>query len=161
MVNMAYIGLGSNLGHPRNQVLEACKALEKLPGTQVCARSKLYLTAPWGVLEQPPFVNAAVCLETNLSPHALLDELLAIEHAFGRIRDGTRWGPRTLDLDILHVPGVYLDEVQLCLPHPRIAERVFVLLPLYDLAPMLEIPGQGRVERLLVHHDASQCTVLP
>jgi 2-amino-4-hydroxy-6-hydroxymethyldihydropteridine diphosphokinase len=160
-VPRAYVALGSNLGDPQQQVLDALDALARLPGTRVLARSQLYRTPPWGVLAQPPFVNAAALLETELSPHALLDALLAIELAAGRVRDGARWGPRTLDLDLLHMPGVQLDDAQLTLPHPRIAERAFVLLPLNDLDPALELPGQGRVDRLLVQVDRAGCEVLP
>lgn len=157
----AYVALGSNLGDPRQQVLDALDALARLPGTRVLARSCLYRTPPWGVLEQPPFVNAVALLETDLSPHALLDALLAIEHSAGRTRDAGRWGPRTLDLDLLHMPGVCLDDARLTLPHPRMAERAFVLLPLHDLDPTLELPGQGRVDRLLEQVDRAGCEVLP
>ena len=99
-----------------------------------CSVRALYRTPPWGVLEQPPFVNAVVELDTALSPHALLDALLAIEQRAGRVR-AERNGPRTLDLDLLHVDGVQLDDPRLTLPHPRMAERAFVLLPLHDIAP--------------------------
>lgn len=157
----AYVALGSNLGDPRQQVLDALGALARLPETRLLARSRLYRTPPWGVLEQPAFVNAAALLETDLSPHALLDALLAVEQVAGRVRDGERWGPRTLDLDLLHMPGVDMDDARLTLPHPRIAERAFVLLPLNDLDPMLELPGQGRVDRLLVQVDRAGCEVLP
>jgi len=160
-VPRAYVALGSNLGDSRQQVLGALDALARLPGTRVLARSRLYRTPPWGVLAQPPFVNAAALLETDLSPHALLDALLAIEQAAGRVRDGERWGPRTLDLDLLHMPGVGLDDARLTLPHPRIAERAFVLLPLNDLDPVLDVPGQGRVDRLLAQVDRAGCEVLP
>ncbi|AND68691.1 2-amino-4-hydroxy-6-hydroxymethyldihydropteridine diphosphokinase [Dyella thiooxydans] len=98
-----------------------------------------------------------VCLRTSLPPHDLLDALMAIERRFGRTRDDERWGPRTLDLDLLHVDGVVLDEPQLTLPHPRMGERAFVLLPLADLAPELELPGQGRVAELLRRVDAGGC----
>ena len=157
----AYVALGSNLGDPRQQVLDALGALARLPATRMLARSRLYRTPPWGVLAQPPFVNAAALLETDLSPDALLDALQAIEQAAGRVRDGERWGPRTLDLDLLHMPGVGRDDARLTLPHPRIAERAFVLLPLNDLDPTLDLPGQGRVERLLAQVDRGGCEVLP
>lgn len=155
----AYVALGSNLGDPRRQVLDAVDALARLPGTQRLRRSRLYLTPPWGMREQPPFVNAAVLLETSLEPHVLLDELLAIEQRAGRVR-AERNGPRTLDLDLLHVDGVQLDDARLTLPHPRIAERAFVLLPLADLAPDLVLPGQGRVADLLIAVDAQGCECL-
>lgn len=157
----AYIALGSNLGDARGQVLGAFDALAALPVSRLLARSPLYLTPPWGVLEQPPFVNAVAKLETALAPHDLLDALLAIERAAGRVRDGERWGPRTLDLDILHVDGVVLDDERVTLPHPRIHERAFVLVPLNDLAPGLQLPGQGRVADLLAALDATGLERLP
>lgn len=152
----AYVALGGNLGEPRRQILDAMDALARLPSTRLLRRSRLYRTPPWGVLEQPPFVNAAALLETALGPHALLDELLAIEQRAGRVRAG-RNGPRTLDLDLLHMDGVQLDDARLTLPHPRIGERAFVLLPLADLAPELVLPGQGRVADLLAGVDARGC----
>ncbi|WP_199100856.1 2-amino-4-hydroxy-6-hydroxymethyldihydropteridine diphosphokinase [Dyella sp. ASV21] len=157
----AYVALGSNLGDARAQVLGAFEALARLPGTRLVARSALYLTPPWGVLDQPPFVNAAAQLETALPPHELLDQLLAVERAAGRIRDGQRWGPRTLDLDVLHMQGVSLDDERLQLPHPRIHERAFVVLPLFDLAPDLRLPGQGRVADLLAALDIAGIERLP
>lgn len=160
-MTQAYVALGSNLGDSRQQLLDAMNVLAALPGTRLLARSRLYRTPPWGNLEQPPFVNAAVLLDTMLPPHALLDAMLAAEHAAGRVREGMRWGPRTLDLDLLHMDGVQLDDEHLTLPHPRIAERVFVLLPLHDLAPQLLVPGQGRVDQLLAALDSADCEVLP
>ncbi len=157
----AFIALGSNLGDARAQVLDAFDALGRLPGTRLLARSHLYLTPPWGVLDQPPFVNAVAHIDTTLSPHELLDELLVIERAAGRVRDGDRWGPRTLDLDVLHMDDVVLSDERLSLPHPRIGERAFVLLPLHDLAPELDLPGQGRVVELLAALDVSGCERLP
>jgi 2-amino-4-hydroxy-6-hydroxymethyldihydropteridine diphosphokinase len=155
------VALGSNLGDARTQVLGAFDALERLPGTSLVARSPLYLTPPWGVLDQPPFINAVAQLETALSPHELLDELLAIERAAGRVRDGQRWGPRTLDLDVLYIEGVTIDDERLHLPHPRIRERAFVLAPLNDLAPGLQLQGQGRVNDLLASLDITGLKRLP
>jgi 2-amino-4-hydroxy-6-hydroxymethyldihydropteridine diphosphokinase len=123
------------------------------------AHSRFYRTPPWGLLEQPPFLNAAAELETAHGPHELLDALLQIERDAGRVRDGERWGPRTLDLDLLHMDGVALHDERLTLPHPRIAERAFVLLPLAELAPDLELPGQGRVGALLAASDSAGCVV--
>jgi len=160
-VTAAYVALGSNLGDSRRYLTEAIEAMARLPSTRVAARSRLYRTPPWGLLEQPPFLNAAVQLETALSADALLDALLSIEQAAGRTREGERWGPRTLDLDLLHMDGVHSAGARLTLPHPRIAERAFVLLPLADLAPELELPGQGRVADLLAALDHSGCDVLP
>jgi 2-amino-4-hydroxy-6-hydroxymethyldihydropteridine diphosphokinase len=155
-VTLAYVALGSNLGDPRRQLLDAMDALSNLPDIRLLQRSRLYRTPPWGVLEQPPFINAAVELDTALSPHALLDAMLAIEQRAGRVR-AERNGPRTLDLDLLHVDGVQLDDPQLTLPHPRMAERAFVLLPLHDIAPTLRLPGQATVAELLARLDLAGC----
>ena len=155
-MTLAYVALGSNLGNPRQQLLDAMEALANLPDTRLLQRSHLYRTPPWGVLEQPPFINAAVELDTALSPHALLDALLAIEQRAGRVR-AERNGPRTLDLDLLHVDGVQLDDPQLTLPHPRMAERAFVLLPLHDIAPTLRLSGQATVAELLARLDLTGC----
>jgi len=157
----AFVALGGNLGDTRAALRHALEALGALPGTRLVAHSRFFRTPPWGLRDQPPFLNAAAELETTLEPHALLDALLEIERAAGRVRDGERWGPRTLDLDLLHVDGVVLGNERLALPHPRIAERAFVLLPLADLAPDLELPGQGRVGALLAAIDSSGCVVEP
>lgn len=156
----AHVALGANLGNPRTQVLAAIEALAALPQTRLLARSRLYLTPPWGVTAQPPFVNAVVQLDTQLSPDDLLAALLRIEHEAGRVRNGERWGPRTLDLDLLLYGDLVRDDEQLTLPHPRIAGRAFVLLPLAELAPDLEIPGQGRVADLLAQVDTQGCRPL-
>lgn len=156
----AYIALGSNLGDSRAHLAQAVDALSRLPGTRVTAQSRLYRTPPWGVLEQPDFLNAVVAIDTSLAPHDLLDAMLAIERAAGRIRD-QRWGPRTLDLDLLYMQGVSLHDERLTLPHPRIAERAFVLLPLNDVAPALDIPGQGIVSDLLSVMEQAGCEVIP
>lgn len=153
----AFIALGSNMGDARAQVLKAFDALASLPCTHLLSRSHLYLTPPWGVLDQPPFVNAVALVDTTLTPHELLDALLAIERAAGRVRGGERWGPRTLDLDVLHMDAIVLSDERLSLPHPRIHERAFVLLPLHDLAPDLDLPGQGRVMELLAALDVAGC----
>jgi 2-amino-4-hydroxy-6-hydroxymethyldihydropteridine diphosphokinase len=159
-VTLAYVALGSNLGDPRQQVLDAMEALARLPGTRLLKRSQLYRTPPWGVLEQPPFINAAVQLDSSLSPHGLLDALIEIEQSAGRVR-AQRNGPRTLDLDLLYVDGVQLDDERLTLPHPRMTERAFVLLPLHDLAPSLQLPGRGSVAELLARLDLAGCERLP
>ncbi len=156
----AFVALGSNLGDSRQQVLDAMDRLADLPHIRVLQRSALYRTPPWGVLEQPPFVNAAVELDTDLSPHALLDALLAMELQAGRVR-AERNGPRILDLDLLHVEGVQLDDFRLTLPHPRMAERAFVLLPLRDIAPTLPLSGHGTVAQQLATLDLAGCEKLP
>ena len=156
----AYVALGSNLGDSRQHLLDAIEALAALPHTAVTARSRIYRTPPWGVTDQPDFLNAVVALETALPPHDLLDALLIIERAAGRQRNGERWGPRTLDLDLLHVADRTVDDERLTLPHPHIANRAFVLLPLHDVAPDLAIPGQGRVTDLLRSVDTQGCEPL-
>lgn len=152
-----FVALGSNLDDPRTQVLRGFEALSRLPRTTVLARSRLYRSAPWGVIDQPGFVNAATELETALAPRGLLDGLLDLERAAGRDRTGQRWGPRILDLDLLLYGNVELDEPGLRLPHPHLHERAFVLLPLADLAPDLEVPGRGRVRELLGRVDVGGC----
>ncbi len=159
-MTLAYIALGSNLGDPRRQVLDAMDALAALPGSHLLQRSPLYRTPPWGVLEQPPFVNAVVALKTTRAPHDLLDALLEIEQQAGRVR-ALRNGPRTLDLDLLHFEGVQCHDDRLTLPHPRMAERAFVLLPLADIAPALQVPGCGTVAELLARVDTAGCERLP
>jgi 2-amino-4-hydroxy-6-hydroxymethyldihydropteridine diphosphokinase len=156
----AYIALGSNLGDSRQQLLDAIEKLSALPHSRVLARSRIYRTPPWGKIKQPDFLNAVVELETPLAPHDLLDALLDIERQAGRLRDGERWGPRTLDLDLLHVANHTVNDERLTLPHPHIAERAFVLLPLNDVAPDLDISGQGRVSDLLRAVDTQGCQAM-
>lgn len=156
----AYVALGSNLGDSKQHMLDAMDALAVLPGTQVVARSRIYRTPPWGKLDQPDFLNAVVVLETELEPHDLLDALLNIERIAGRERNGERWGPRTLDLDLLHIAGKTVNSERLTLPHPHLADRAFVLLPLHEVAPELDIPGQGKVVDLLRAVDIQGCTPL-
>ena len=153
----AYVALGSNLGNCRATLEAAVDALGALPQCRLAGVSAIYRTPPWGRLDQPDFLNAVVRLRTTLRPLDLLDALMAVERRFGRIRDGERWGPRTLDLDLLHMDGEVLADPHLTLPHPRIAERAFVLRPLADLAPDLVLPGQGRVAELLQRIDAGGC----
>jgi len=157
----AFVGLGGNLGDVRTRLDAAIDALDALPGVQVTARSRFYRTPPWGNTDQPDFVNAVVAVSTTLEAHALLDAMLVIERAAGRVRDGERWGPRTLDLDLLAYGDDVIDDERLSVPHPRIAERAFVLLPLADIAPEANLPGLGRVADLLSGVDATACTVIP
>ena len=156
----AYIGLGSNLSDPRAQVEAALLALARLPHTRLVARSRLYRTAPWGDVAQPDFVNAVAQLETALDAPALMQALLAIERAAGRVRGVERYGPRVLDLDLLVYGDQRIEAAGLIVPHPRLAERAFVLVPLREIAPSLEIPGSGRVERLLQRIDTAGVTLL-
>nr|WP_221195606.1 2-amino-4-hydroxy-6-hydroxymethyldihydropteridine diphosphokinase [Luteibacter sp. Sphag1AF] len=152
--------MGSNLGESRLLLARAMDALDAHPQIDVVARSRFFRTPPWGVLDQPDFVNAVVAVTTTLSPDALLARLLDTERQAGRVRDGQAWGPRTLDLDLLLYEGVARDDPHLTLPHPRMAERAFVLLPLADIAPDLIIPGKGRVSDLLAAVDSGGCQAL-
>ncbi len=153
----AYVGLGSNLDGPLQQIERALHALADFPRTQLQRTSRRYRTAPWGIADQPAFVNAVAELATSLPPRDLLDALLDLERAHGRQRDGARWGPRTLDLDLLIYGDLQVESPGLVLPHPRIAERAFVLVPLADLAPDLAIAGVGAVRDLLARVDAREC----
>ncbi len=143
----AYIGIGSNLEEPRAQVLRAWEHLKRLPDTRAVRLSPLYRSRPFGPLAQPDFVNAVAGLLTRLDARALLRELKAIETAFGR-QPGPRWGPRIIDLDLLVQGGEQCAEPDLVLPHPGIVERNFVLYPLADIAPDLDVPGLGPVSEL-------------
>ena len=143
----AYIALGANLGDPPQKIEQALRSLAALPGTHLRRRSSLYRSAPLGPVDQPDFCNAVCLIETTLEPLPLLDALQLIERAAGRTR-GRHWGPRTLDLDLLLIPGVARADARLQLPHPHLHERNFVLLPLCEIAPDLEIPGHGHVRAL-------------
>jgi 2-amino-4-hydroxy-6-hydroxymethyldihydropteridine diphosphokinase len=148
-VPRAYVGLGSNLGDREETIRGAVAALGDEPGIEVVAVSTLTDTAPVGVVGQPRFLNGVVALETELDARALLSTLLAIEQRFGRRREASApHGPRTLDLDLLLYGDEVVDEPGLHVPHPRLDEREFVLGPLVELAPGLEVPGKGRVETL-------------
>jgi 2-amino-4-hydroxy-6-hydroxymethyldihydropteridine diphosphokinase len=143
----AYVAIGSNLNQPRERIAEACTHLAGLAETRLEVRSPLYRARPMGPQDQPDFVNAAVGLLTRRSPHDMLDALLAVERRMGRIR-GQRWGPRVIDLDLVWMVGTGVDDPRLKLPHPGVSMRNFVLYPLSDIAPTLDIPGHGRVLEL-------------
>ena len=143
MTVAAYIGLGANLNDPAAQVERALLELNRIPSTCVAARSSLYATAPVGNLNQPDFINAVAQVQTTLAPRTLLYALLEIEQQHGRARS-FRNAPRTLDLDLLLYGAANFTEADLTLPHPRMTERAFVLLPLTEIAPQLTIPGCGR-----------------
>jgi 2-amino-4-hydroxy-6-hydroxymethyldihydropteridine diphosphokinase len=145
----AYVGVGANLGDRRATIERAIELLEATPGVEVLAVSALRETDPVGYEAQPRFLNGALELETTLTARELLDALLAVERELGRTRDGPRFGPRTIDLDLLVYGDEQIDEPGLTVPHPRLHERRFALEPLADLAPKLEVPGRGAVERLL------------
>ncbi len=141
-MSLAYIALGANLGDPAATVHAALAALDSLAGCRLLKPSALYRTAPVGLTEQPEFVNAAALIETTLAPETLLDALLTVEQQFGRVR-AERNGPRTLDLDLLLYDDQVITTPRLTLPHPRLHLRAFVLYPLADLAPDLQLPGRG------------------
>jgi 2-amino-4-hydroxy-6-hydroxymethyldihydropteridine diphosphokinase len=143
----AHVGLGSNLDDPVRQVRRALEELARLPRTQLLACSSLYRTAPIGRLDQPDFVNAVAVLDTALSPRELLQELLAVEARHGRVR-GDLNGPRTLDLDLLLLGDRVIREPGLEVPHARMHQRAFVLLPLAEVSPHAVIPGRGSVAEL-------------
>lgn len=156
----AFIALGSNLDDPPAHIHRALEALAGLPATRLVRRSSLYRNPPAGYLDQPDFVNAVAQIETRLGPRALLDALLALEQAHGRVRDRPD-GPRTLDLDVLLYGGRSVREPGLTIPHPRMLERAFVLVPLAEIAPDAMVPGRGRVADLARNVDASGLVKLP
>ncbi|MEJ2535260.1 MAG: 2-amino-4-hydroxy-6-hydroxymethyldihydropteridine diphosphokinase, partial [Gammaproteobacteria bacterium] len=149
----AWIGLGTNMGDLVANLADAVRRIEGLPGVRLHARSSLYRTEPWGVTDQPAFLNAVVAVTTRLEPVALLRGMLGIERDMGRRRDGPRWGPRLIDLDLLLFGDREEHGAHLQLPHPRLHERRFVLEPLAELAPDLAVPGRGMVSELLRQLD--------
>jgi 2-amino-4-hydroxy-6-hydroxymethyldihydropteridine diphosphokinase len=146
----AYIGVGSNLDDPHAQLLRAFAKLAELPSTRVVLTSPIYITEPFGPVKQSDFANAVVGVLTQLEPLALLKGLRALEAAQGRpgLRERQKWGPRVIDLDVLVYGRERCNDAELIVPHPGIVERNFVLYPLSDIAPDLDIPGLGRVIEL-------------
>ena len=155
----AYIALGSNLDGPREQVLAACERIGRLPATHMEACSRLYSTRPMGPQDQPDYINAAVGVVTQLEPKVLLEALLQIERDMGRVRR-EQWGPRLIDLDLVWMVGGVVREPGLSLPHPGVSSRNFVLYPLSDIAPTLDIPGHGRVLELKARSAAEGISVV-
>jgi 2-amino-4-hydroxy-6-hydroxymethyldihydropteridine diphosphokinase len=154
-----WVGLGGNVGNVETTLNEALWALDSLPQTSIRAQSEFHRFAPWGRTDQPHFLNAVVELQTRMAPRVLLDRLLEIEERFGRVRSAdNRWGPRTLDLDLLVYGDVELNDPGMHVPHPRIRERAFVLVPLAEIAPRLDVPGQGVVADLLAALEAADPT---
>ncbi|HSN40251.1 MAG TPA: 2-amino-4-hydroxy-6-hydroxymethyldihydropteridine diphosphokinase [Burkholderiales bacterium] len=149
----AFIALGSNLDDPGRHIEAGFRELAALPQTRVIRKSSLYRSAPVGYLDQPDFVNAVAQIETGLGPRELLEALLDIEHRQGRVRDFPN-APRTLDLDIALYGGLVLQEDGLTIPHPRMHERAFVVVPLAEIAPDALIPGRGTARELLRGVDA-------
>jgi 2-amino-4-hydroxy-6-hydroxymethyldihydropteridine diphosphokinase len=152
-MSRAYVGLGANLGDRERTLRRALELLRADPGIAVAAVSSFRETDPVGYADQPRFVNAVAALDTELAPRELLERLLSTERSLGRVRQGPRFGPRTIDLDLLLYGDQVLDEPGLRVPHPRLAERRFVLEPLAELDPELDVPGHGRVSALLAELD--------
>ncbi|MDI1230259.1 MAG: 2-amino-4-hydroxy-6-hydroxymethyldihydropteridine diphosphokinase [Methylobacter sp.] len=146
---VAYIGLGSNLANPVEQIQAARTAITQIAGVQELAFSSLYHSAPMGPQDQPDYVNAVMAIKTGLPPIALLRCLQRIENAQGRVRKSERWGARTLDLDVLIYGDQIIELPDLIVPHTGLAERAFVLYPLYEIAPQLLVPGKGNIASLL------------
>jgi 2-amino-4-hydroxy-6-hydroxymethyldihydropteridine diphosphokinase len=142
-VTLAYVGLGANVGDREAQIREAASLIG------AARLSSLIETEPWGLVDQPGFLNAAAEVETGLSARGLLEHLLAVERRLGRLRTGKHWGPRTIDLDLLLFGDETIDEDGLTVPHPFLLQRAFALEPLCELAPGLEIPGNGTVREAL------------
>ena len=152
----AWVGLGGNLGDVEATLTEALMVLDGLPQTSIRSQSAFYRSPPWGRTDQPAFTNAAVELQTRLAARVLLDYLLEIETRFGRVRrPDDKWGPRKLDLDLLVFGDEQLNQPGMHVPHPRLSERAFVLVPMNEIAPRLEIPGLGVVRDLLAAIDAT------
>jgi 2-amino-4-hydroxy-6-hydroxymethyldihydropteridine diphosphokinase len=151
----ALLGLGGNVGDVRATLDEAVALLADGKAVKLLARSSDYATPPWGVTDQPPFVNIAIAVETTLSPRALLDRALNVERALDRDRTRERrWGPRTIDIDLIAYDDLALEEPRLTLPHPRLFERAFVLVPLAEIVPDRVISGV-RLRDALARVDAS------
>jgi 2-amino-4-hydroxy-6-hydroxymethyldihydropteridine diphosphokinase len=151
-VTRAYVGLGANLGPREVTILRAVDLLALADGISVLEVSQLRETEPVGLVDQPAFLNGVVAVDTTLDARALLETLLEIERELGRVRT-ERWGPRTIDLDLLVFGQETIDEPGLTVPHPRLGERRFALEPLAELAPELVVPGLGRVDEALTELD--------
>jgi 2-amino-4-hydroxy-6-hydroxymethyldihydropteridine diphosphokinase len=145
----SYVGVGSNVGDRERMLWGAVHMLAFNPEVDVVAVSSIRETDPVGIVDQPRFLNAAVALDTGLDPRALLELLLSVERELGRARDGPRFGPRTIDLDLLLYGEEVIDEPGLTVPHPRLHERRFALEPLAELDADLAVPGRGPVQALL------------
>lgn len=153
---IAFVGLGGNLGDAAATLRAAVHALAGLPETRLLQVSSLYRTPAWGLEQQADFINGAVMLETQFEARRLLEALLAVERDFGREREAaSRWGPRTLDLDLLLYGDAVITEPGLHVPHPHLHERAFALVPLLEIAPDILIPGQGRARDALSSLDIS------
>jgi 2-amino-4-hydroxy-6-hydroxymethyldihydropteridine diphosphokinase len=146
---MAYIGIGSNLDDPVSQVKEALEELDGIPDSVLVSQSSLYASKPMGPADQPDYVNAVAALDTLLSPEELLQALQKIEQRLGREREGEKWGPRIIDLDLLLYGKKTINTDTLTVPHPGLHERDFVIIPLAEIAGNLNIPGKGLLSTLI------------
>ena len=157
----ALIALGGNVGDVRDRIREALAMLDRSPNVNLIRRSPSYLTPAWGVKDQPPFINSCAAIETTLSPHDLLKRVQEVERTFGRDRGNERrWGPRPLDIDIIAYDDLTMNDPDLTLPHPRLFERAFVLVPLADIAGDRIIAGMS-VKDALAKVDATGIERLP
>lgn len=148
-MNQVYVGLGSNLAQPEQQIKDALRAIASLPSTSVTATSSLYVSRPMGPQDQPSYVNAVLGGQTEMQPVEFLHCLQKIEREHGRERKAERWGPRTLDLDILLFGNQVIDSVELTVPHYGMGEREFVLYPLHEIAPKLHLPNGTKLSEML------------
>lgn len=153
----AFLSLGGNLGNTREIFEQTYPLIEKKIG-RILQKSSLYQTAAWGMTDQADFLNQVVEVETTLDPEAILSQLLAIEQIFGRVRE-VKWGPRNIDLDLLLLGEAQLNTAQLTLPHPRIQDRKFILIPLVEIAPDVLHPGLGKTAKGLLAHTTDTSTV--
>lgn len=155
MAELIYLSLGSNMGERKEYMSFAVKSLAEQPGMQFLRKSSLYLTAPWGKPDQDDFYNAVVELQTTSLPWELLSQCQQVEQEAGRERK-VHWGPRVLDIDILWYGGQHISTGDLSVPHPYLAERLFVMRPLAELEPQLEIPLRGRLDLLLAAYQGEE-----
>lgn len=159
-MTIAFVGIGGNLDDPVAHVSQAIRELSQLEESELVCASKLYGSKPVGVIDQPDFINAVAKLDTKLSALALLSQLQTIENAHGRVRDGLRFGPRTLDLDLLLFGHEIINNSRLIVPHPRMFERAFVLAPLTEIEPELHFPNGASVQQCLQNIEEPQCQIL-
>lgn len=144
-----WIGLGANLQQPISQLKQALLRIGQVSGIDIVATSSFYRTPPWGDTDQDEFINAVILVDTRFQPEELLRQLQAIETSMGRVRKNRRWGPRLIDIDILMFGQQQIESLDLIVPHLHMHERAFVLLPLLELDPNIEIPGKGRADEML------------
>lgn len=156
-----FIALGANLAEPKTQILNAIQALQQLPDSQFIACSPLYCSSPMGPQDQPDYINAVAHITTGLAPHALLDEMQRIELEQGRVRKDERWGPRTLDLDLVLYGQQIIQDERLTVPHYGMKQRAFVLVPLSDVAPALILPDGQKLAEWVAICDRSSLFRLP